>query len=316
MDMSSWTWRRRADIAERPRPRADRGRFGIDTEFMSEGRYRALLCLVQVAVDDPEPGGDPLIYLIDSLGRGRRARRWPQLLGDPECRGRAARRPPGRGDPAPRLAHRAQQHLRHPDRRRVRRGQRPGGLRQPARLGARPPGRQDRQLHPLGRPAADRRAARLRGRGRGPPARAGRRAPAPADEPAAGWSGRARSAARLESATDERDPEHGLGAPAARRAARPAGPRGRPGAGRLARAHGLRPGPPGRLDRSPTRRWSSWPSAGPSTPRGAGADPRAAPADDQAPRTRRILDAIAADARRRRSPETRRGGARSPATRR
>ncbi len=43
------------------------GRLGIDTEFMSEGRYRALLCLVQVAVDNPQPGGDPLIFLIDAL---------------------------------------------------------------------------------------------------------------------------------------------------------------------------------------------------------------------------------------------------------
>ena len=43
------------------------GRLGIDTEFMSEGRYRALLCLVQVAVDNPDPRGDPLIYLIDAL---------------------------------------------------------------------------------------------------------------------------------------------------------------------------------------------------------------------------------------------------------
>lgn len=33
--------------------RAD-GRLGIDTEFMGEGRYRALLCLVQVAVSDGE----------------------------------------------------------------------------------------------------------------------------------------------------------------------------------------------------------------------------------------------------------------------
>jgi ribonuclease D len=44
------------------------GRIGIDTEFMSEGRYRALLCLVQIAVDDPGNGhGSPQIHLIDSL---------------------------------------------------------------------------------------------------------------------------------------------------------------------------------------------------------------------------------------------------------
>jgi ribonuclease D len=30
------------------------GRVGIDTEFMGEGRYRALLCLVQVAVETPD----------------------------------------------------------------------------------------------------------------------------------------------------------------------------------------------------------------------------------------------------------------------
>src|SRR5438477_8705581 len=43
------------------------GRLGIDTEFMSEGRYRALLCLVQVAVDDPSLAGSPKIILIDPL---------------------------------------------------------------------------------------------------------------------------------------------------------------------------------------------------------------------------------------------------------
>jgi ribonuclease D len=43
------------------------GRIGIDTEFMSEGRYRALLCLVQIAVDDPGNGAGPRISLIDSL---------------------------------------------------------------------------------------------------------------------------------------------------------------------------------------------------------------------------------------------------------
>ncbi len=39
----------------------------IDTEFMSEGRYRALLCLVQVAVDDPQLAPAPRILLIDPL---------------------------------------------------------------------------------------------------------------------------------------------------------------------------------------------------------------------------------------------------------
>jgi ribonuclease D len=55
------------DLAEAAEAARAAGRLGIDTEFMSEGRYRALLCLVQVSVDNPEPGGEPLIYLIDGL---------------------------------------------------------------------------------------------------------------------------------------------------------------------------------------------------------------------------------------------------------
>ncbi len=56
-----------SDVAAAATTARASGRLGIDTEFMSEGRYRALLCLVQVAVDNPEPGGDPLIFLVDSL---------------------------------------------------------------------------------------------------------------------------------------------------------------------------------------------------------------------------------------------------------
>lgn len=41
------------------------GRLGIDTEFMSEGRYRALLCLVQVAAPDPEAPEGVRIALFD-----------------------------------------------------------------------------------------------------------------------------------------------------------------------------------------------------------------------------------------------------------
>jgi ribonuclease D len=56
-----------ADIATAAAAAQATGRLGIDTEFMSEGRYRALLCLVQIAVDNPDPQGPPLIFLIDSL---------------------------------------------------------------------------------------------------------------------------------------------------------------------------------------------------------------------------------------------------------
>jgi ribonuclease D len=49
---------------------------------MSEGRYRALLCLVQVAVDNPDPSQDPLIFLIDSLSAVE-VKPLARLLGDP-----------------------------------------------------------------------------------------------------------------------------------------------------------------------------------------------------------------------------------------
>jgi ribonuclease D len=43
------------------------GVLGIDTEFMSEGRYQALLCLVQIAVPDPAAEGGYRVVLIDPL---------------------------------------------------------------------------------------------------------------------------------------------------------------------------------------------------------------------------------------------------------
>jgi ribonuclease D len=57
-----------ADIEEAAEAARAAGRLGIDTEFMSEGRYRALLCLVQIAVDNPQPERPPLIFMIDALG--------------------------------------------------------------------------------------------------------------------------------------------------------------------------------------------------------------------------------------------------------
>jgi ribonuclease D len=56
-----------AEVAQAARLAAARGRVGIDTEFMSEGRYRALLCLVQIAVDDPDRPGESRVLLIDAL---------------------------------------------------------------------------------------------------------------------------------------------------------------------------------------------------------------------------------------------------------
>ena len=72
-----------ADVLEAAAAARAAGRLGIDTEFMSEGRYRALLCLVQVAVDNPDPAGEPLIFLIDSLADAD-VRPLAVLLADPD----------------------------------------------------------------------------------------------------------------------------------------------------------------------------------------------------------------------------------------
>src|ERR1700741_3119730 len=55
------------DVAAAAAQARKRGRLGIDTEFMSEGRYRALLCLVQIVVDDPDSSAGTRIELIDAL---------------------------------------------------------------------------------------------------------------------------------------------------------------------------------------------------------------------------------------------------------
>ena len=46
----------------------EHGRLAIDTEFMGEGRYRALLCLVQIAVPGPDGDLDEVtIEVVDPL---------------------------------------------------------------------------------------------------------------------------------------------------------------------------------------------------------------------------------------------------------
>ncbi len=73
-----------AEIAEVTELAGARGRFGIDTEFMSEGRYRPLLCLAQVVVDDPDDEANPRIALIDTLGDDLDVAPLAALLADPE----------------------------------------------------------------------------------------------------------------------------------------------------------------------------------------------------------------------------------------
>lgn len=57
------------------------GRLGIDTEFMGEGRYRTLLCLVQVAAMDA--AGDVHIEVVDPLDDGIDPAPLAAVLADP-----------------------------------------------------------------------------------------------------------------------------------------------------------------------------------------------------------------------------------------
>ncbi len=83
MSTSEYTLANSADVESSAQLARAAGRLGIDTEFMSEGRYRALLCLTQVAVEDPgEPSGIRTI-LIDGLDRSVDVRPLAELLADP-----------------------------------------------------------------------------------------------------------------------------------------------------------------------------------------------------------------------------------------
>jgi ribonuclease D len=57
-----------------------RGRIGLDTEFVSEGRYQALLCLVQLVVEGDE---GPQIVVVDALA-GEGPGPIAEVLADPE----------------------------------------------------------------------------------------------------------------------------------------------------------------------------------------------------------------------------------------
>jgi ribonuclease D len=70
-----------ADIERAAEVARASGRIGVDTEFMSEGRYRPLLCLVQIAVANT---GDAEVLLIDALADDADLRSLATTLADPE----------------------------------------------------------------------------------------------------------------------------------------------------------------------------------------------------------------------------------------
>jgi ribonuclease D len=68
------------ELAERAR--AD-GRLALDTEFVSEGRYRALLCLVQAGVSPPGSGAKAQVEVFDPI-EGFDHELLSQLVADPD----------------------------------------------------------------------------------------------------------------------------------------------------------------------------------------------------------------------------------------
>ncbi len=58
-----------------------RGRLGIDTEFMGEGRYRTLLCLVQAAAEEAD--GEVRIEVLDPLDDSLDCSPLAEVLADP-----------------------------------------------------------------------------------------------------------------------------------------------------------------------------------------------------------------------------------------
>ena len=84
--MDGWRFATSADVAAAAALTREQGRLGIDTEFMSEGRYRAMLCVVQVVVTDQtfleylpklvwhqdEPLADPVCVPLHAISEAAR----------------------------------------------------------------------------------------------------------------------------------------------------------------------------------------------------------------------------------------------------
>jgi ribonuclease D len=70
-----------AELADRA---AESGRIAIDTEFVSERRYQALLCLLQVAVPDPSAEGGVRTEVLDPLEGDPDFSPLARVLADPD----------------------------------------------------------------------------------------------------------------------------------------------------------------------------------------------------------------------------------------
>jgi ribonuclease D len=58
---------------------------GIDTEFMGEGRYRSLLCVVQIVVENPDdPEDEVQVEVLDALDESLDPTPIAEILADPE----------------------------------------------------------------------------------------------------------------------------------------------------------------------------------------------------------------------------------------
>src|ERR671921_28065 len=71
-------------VNELARLASEHGRLAIDTEFVSERRYQALLCLVQVAVPDPAVEGGVRTEVLDPLEGDADFRPLARVLADPD----------------------------------------------------------------------------------------------------------------------------------------------------------------------------------------------------------------------------------------
>src|SRR4051794_41480356 len=85
-----------AELADRARAA---GRLGIDTEFMGEGRYQPLLCLIQIALDDGNGGSD--IVVLDPLTEEVDTDPPAAPMADPEIEGVPPPPPPDVAPPRP-----------------------------------------------------------------------------------------------------------------------------------------------------------------------------------------------------------------------